>query len=752
MKSRRVAMLPSTGSVAELTRREFLQFTTLAGSGLTLAVMLPGYSNAAPVAPMSAEPLALPFVRIAPDNTVTLICKHIEMGQGSWTGLSAILAEELDAAWDQMRVESAPAQTPLYGNLFLGGGYVQVTGGSTSTAESWMQLRQAGATAKAMLVQAAAVKWNVPAAEINVSEGVLTHARSGNKASFGELASSAATVPMPTDIKLKEPAQFKLIGRDGRDKLPRIDSRAKSNGKQQYAIDLMLPGMMTAVVLRPQRFGAKVISFDATQAKAVAGVVDVVQIPQGVAVVGRDMWSAKQGRAALQVKWDESAAEKRGSDQLLQEYRQRGLTKGDVTVAQQGDIEVAFKHAAKIIEAEFEFPYLAHAPMEPLTAVCRFEAGKCEFWAGTQNPTLDQYAAAGVFGVRPDQVVIHKLAAGGAFGRRGGVTESDFTMEVLSIVKATGGKYPVRLIWTREDDLTGGYYRPLYYHRVKAGVDATGKVVAYQQHIVGQTIIGGTPVAKDMMRNGVDPLAVGGHAPEQYDLDDAACEVTWTDLKPGIPVMWWRSVSHSHMAFSKEVIIDELAEAAGKDPVAFRLARLGKHPRHTAALKLAAEKAGWTVSTAHVKNRGRGVAVQDTDGGVCAHVVEVTVDGDRIIVDRVVCAVDCGIAVTPDVIRAQMHSGICFGLSAALYGRITLTDGRVDQSNFHNYPVLRINEMPKAIEVHIVPSTNPPSGVGESAVAPIMAAVANAIRAATGIKLRRMPFDLAAARKADNKV
>jgi isoquinoline 1-oxidoreductase beta subunit len=726
-------------SASELTRRDFLKFTTLAGAGLTLAAVLPE-SVAGAAATTSGSPFATPFVRIDPDSSVTVICKHVEAGQGVWTGLPTIVAEELDASWGQMRVESAPAKVPLYGNFaFDPKGSVQGTGGSTAVSNSWTQLRQAGATARAMLVQAASAQWHVPAEEITVNEGIVAHAKTSKQASFGELAARAARLPVPTDVKLKDPRQFKLIGRD---KLPRLDSRAKSSGQQQFAIDVMLPGMMTAVVQRPPRFGGKVASFDATEAKAVPGVVDVVQIPRGVAVIARDTWSAKKGREVLRVSWDESGAEKRGTREILAEYKQLSQAADAAKVAREGDVEVALKQAAHVIDAEFEFPYLAHAPMEPLTAVARLSPDKCEIWAGCQFQTVDQLNAAMATGLKPEEVTITTLAAGGTFGRRAN-PESDYISEVASIVKAVGGTYPVRLIWTREDDITGGRYRPLNYHRITAGVGQDGRVTAYKQRIVGQSLVAGTPFAA-MIKDGVDPTAVEGSAPETYEI--ASVDVAWKQPKSAVPVLWWRSVGHTHTAASKEIIFDELAEAAGKDPVAFRLAHLEKHPRHAAVLRLAAEKSGWDKPFAREKGRGRGVALQESFGSVVAQVAEVTVVGDTIKVDRVVCAVDCGIAVNPDVIRAQMQSAIGFGLAAALHGKITLTDGHVDQTNFHQYTVLRINEMPREIEVHIVPSTNPPSGVGEPGTPPIAPAVANAVRAATGIRIRRFPFDLAEAR------
>lgn len=731
------------GSAASLTRRQFLELTTLAGSGLTLGVLLPGCSSGGPAGLAPAAPLEMPFVRIAPDNTVTVICKHLEAGQGVWTGLPAIVAEELDASWEQMRVESAPAKVPLYqNNAFVPlGVHAQFTGGSTAVANSWEQLRQAGATARAMLVAAAAQQWGVPQAEVTVSEGVVAHGASGHKASFGELAGGAAKQPVPEKVALKDPKSFRIIGRE---RVPRLDARAKSTGTQQYAIDVRLPGMMTAVVARPPRFGGKVKSFDAAKAKAVAGVVDVVEIPRGVAVVARGMWSAKKGREALEVTWDESAAEKRGTAQLMKEYRALARGKEAITAAAAGDADKALMHAVHRVAGEFEFPYLAHATMEPLTAVCSLSADKCEIWAGCQMQTPDQMAAAAITGLKPEQVFINTLAAGGTFGRRA-TPDSDFVSEVASIAKATGGKYPVRLIWTREDDIRGGRYRPLNYHRIEAGIGKDGKV-AWRQRIVGQSIIIGTAFEPVMVKNGVDPTAVGGNAAAEYDLDDV--HVSWTQPKVGVPVLWWRSVENTHTAYSKEVIIDELAQAAGEDPVAFRLKFLGKHPRHVGALKLAAEKAGWDKPFPKEKGRGRGVAVHESFGTVVAQVAEVTVSGDKITVDRVVCAVDCGIAVTPDVVKAQMQSAIGYGLSAALMGKITLTDGHVDQSNFHQYQVLRLPDMPRTVEVYIVPSTNAPSGVGEPGTPPIAPAVANAVRAATGIRLHTLPFDLAVARRA----
>lgn len=722
-----------------LSRRNFLRLSCLAGPGLTLGLMLPAAGRAPAGAHAGHAGVAMPFLRIGTDDRVTVICKHVEAGQGVWTGLPAIVADELDADWSQMQVESAPAEVPTYGNFaFDPKGGMQGTGGSTSIANSWKQLREAGATARAMLVSAAAQAWKVPAGEIKVDRGVVTHAPSGHKARFGELAERAARLPVPTSVTLKKPEQFTLIGRrDTR----RLDARAKSEGSQRFAFDVMLPGMMTAVVLRPPRFGGRVASVDASAAKAVPGVVDVVEIPRGVAVVARDTWSALRGREALKVEWDESAVEKRGTRELLEEFRRLAAQPPTGTATAIGDIGAGLKAAAKQIDATFEFPYLAHAPMEPLSAVCQLSGNECRIWAGAQFHTVDQMNAARAVGLQPSQVKIETLAAGGTFGRRANF-ESDYIAEVASVAKATGGRYPVKLIWTREDDIRGGRYRPLNLHRVTAGIDARGELSAWRQRVVGQSIMGGTPL-EALFKNGVDPTATEGHAAEQYTIPNA--EVTWSRPQVGVPVLWWRSVGHSHIAFSKEVILDELAEAAGKDPVAFRLALLNAHPRHAAVLRLAAEKAGWNTPFAGGHGRGRGIALHESFNSVVAQVAEVTVKDNAITVDRVVCVVDCGTAVNPDVIEAQMQSGIGYGLAAALHGRITLTDGHVDQANFHQYEVLRLPGMPKRIEVHIVPSNEAPTGVGEPGTPPIAPAVANAVRAATGKRLRRLPFDLAAA-------
>ncbi len=722
------------------SRRRFLQ----AGIGLTLAVYLrPAPAQTATAAATGAtgggvlEPNA--FVRIGEDNTVTVIVKHLEMGQGVYTGLPTLVAEELDAAWSQLRVEGAPADARLYNNLLWGP--TQGTGGSTAIANSFEQLRKAGATARAMLINAAAQQWNVPADSLRVSEGIVSHPASGHQASFGELVKTAAALPVPGEVKLKDPRDFVYIGKQA----PRTDSRAKIQGKAVFTLDVRLPDMLTAVVAHPPRFGATVKAVDASRAKAVRGVLDVLALPFGVAVVAGDCWAAQKGRAALLVEWDESAAFKLDSADILAQYQELARQPGAVARSD-GDLEAALASAARVLEAQFEFPFLAHAAMEPMDCVVQLRADGCEIWNGEQFQTVDQATVAKVLGLRPEQVKLNMLYAGGSFGRRAN-PHSDYLLEAAAIAKALGGGpqagKPVKLVWTREDDMRAGYYRPMYLHSLRAGLDQAGKPLAWWQRIVGQSIMAGTAFEGALLNNGVNITSVEGAANLPYAVPHIRVDLHSPKL--AVPVQWWRSVGSSHTAFSTEVFIDELAHAAGQDPVLFRLSLLGQHLRHAGVLRLAAAQAGWQQPLPPGKTgarRGRGIAVHESFNSYVAQIAEVTVQPDGgFAVDRVVCAVDCGIAVNPNIVRAQMEGGIGFGLSAALYGAITFKEGRVEQSNFHDYPLLRIGEMPQ-VEVHIVASTESPTGVGEPGVPPIAPAVANALFAATGQRLRRLPLRL----------
>jgi len=711
------------------SRRDFLKTGAAAAAGLTIGFHWAGPARQQALAGAVAEFAPNAFLRVGADNSVTVIAKHVELGQGTYTGLATIVAEELDADWAQVRVESAPADVTKYKNFAMG---VQGTGGSSAIANSWDQLRRAGASARAMLVSAAAADWKVPAEEITVDKGVVRHAKSNREAKFGALAEKAAKLPLPDKVALKQPADFKLIGQQ---QLPRIDVPPKTNGTAEFTIDVTQPGMLVALLQRPPLFGGAVKSFDATAAKAVKGVVDVVQVPRGVAVVAKSFWAAKQGRDALKVEWDDSKAEKRSSAALVAEYRTLAEQTGKPAHVE-GDAATALKGAAKTITASFEFPYLAHAPMEPLDAVVKLDAKGCEIWAGDQFQTVDQMNAAAVAGLKPEQVQIHTLYAGGSFGRRANAF-SDYIVEAVSIAKALGANgTPVKLQWTREDDIHGGRYRPLYVHKMQAGLDAQGKLVAWRHHIVGQSILGGTPFEPMLVKNGIDGSSVEGAAELPYAVPNISVELTTTQV--GVPVLWWRVVGSSHTTYAVETFIDEIAAAAGKDPLDYRRGVLGKDPRYKAVLELAAEKAGWGKPLP--KGQGRGIAVAKAFGTYVAQVAEVTVSPNgKVRVDRVVCAVDCGVPVNPDVIAAQMEGGIGFGLGAVLHGAITLKDGQVEQSNFDAYQVLRIDEMPK-VEVHIVRSAEAPTGVGEPGVAPIGPAVANAVFAATGKRMRVLPF------------
>jgi len=695
-----------------------------------------GIARAASAAPDLSKVPAQPnaFVRIAADDTVTVIVKHLDMGQGNTTGLATILADELDADWSRVRTEFAPADTKLYGNLLMGP--VQGTGGSTAIANSWFQLRKAGAAARAMLVSAAADRWKVPAAEIAVENGVVRHAASNQQARFGALAEAAAGLPVPQEPRLKDPSKWRLIGK----RVPRLDSEAKTNGSAIYSLDIRRPGQVTAVVAHAPRFGATVKSVDDKAARAVPGVVDVVRIPTGVAVIAGDTWAAMKGRESLKVTWDEGAAETRSSDTILAEYRDMAKRPGHVA-SERGDAEAGIRGAAKVLEAEFTFPYLAHASMEPLNATIEAAAdGKSyDVFAGCQLQTVEQAVIAAVLGVTADKVRLHTQWAGGSFGRRA-TPGADYLAEAASILKAYGAKAPVHLVWTREDDMAGGYYRPSVLHKIRAGLDAKGAVTGWQHVMVGKSIMIGSPFEAMLVKNGVDATTVEGASDTAYALPAYRFEVH--NAREGVPVLWWRSVGHTHTAQAMEVFVDELAAAAGVDPVAYRLSLLAQAPRLSGVLRLAAEKAGWS-SREGGKGRGLGVAVHQSFGSYVAMVADVSAGEGKLKVNRIVAAVDVGTAVNPDVIHAQVEGAVGFALSSVLRNRITLKDGVVQERNFDAYEPTRMSEMPK-VEVHIVPSDAAPTGIGEPGVPVLGPAISNAVFAATGRRLRSLPLDTTA--------
>jgi isoquinoline 1-oxidoreductase subunit beta len=668
------------------------------------------------------------FVSVGTDNLVTIVNKHHEMGQGNTTGLASLAADELDADWSLVRTEYAGSNVKLYANLAFG---MQGTGGSSAIANSYLQYRTAGATARAMLVSAAAEAWGVPASEIRTSNSTLTHA-SGKKATYGEMAAAAAKQKPPEKPVLKTPEQFTLMGHEHA--TPRVDSPSKCNGTATYTGDVKLPGLLTAVIAFPPSFGAKMVSFDASAAKKVKGVTDVVAVPEGVAVVAKGTWAAQQGRRALKVTWDESAGAKLDSEALLTQYRELAAQPGTpFAKSAAADAGKPAPVATKSIEAVYEFPFLAHAPMEPQSCVAWLHDGMLETWAGHQFPTFDHQLAAKAAGLPLEKVKLHSLISGGSFGRRANAY-SDFTVAAVNVAVAIKGRAPVRLQYTREDDMSSGLYRPMMVHSVKVGIDDAGKVASWKHGVVGQSIVAGTAMAM-MIKDGIDPTSVEGVFPASYDLPMMDGQLH----SPTLPVrpLWWRSVGNTHTAYVMETMMDKLAHAAGQDPLAFRLALMDKNPRGVGVLKLVAEKAGW--GKAMPAGSAQGIAVHECFGTTVAQVAEVTLKDGKVRVDRFFCVVDCGIAVNPDVIKAQMEGCIGFALGALYYSEIELQAGRPVQRNFDQYKALRIYEMP-IVEVFIVPSTAAPTGVGEPGVPPLGPAVANAIVRAGGPAITRLPF------------
>ena len=708
-----------------LSRRSLLK----AGAGLAIGAYIARGGRAFAQAPAAPAYNIAPntFVIIRPDNTVTVLCKGLEFGQGPFTGMATLVAEELDADWSQMRADHAPSNPALYKNLAFG---LQGTGGSTAIANSYIQMRQVGAAARQMLVAAAADAWQVPADQITVENGVIKHA-SGKQGRFGEFADKAMAMPVPAEPKLKDPSQFKLIGKEGAVK--RLDSADKANGRAFFTLDINEPDMLTVLVARSPKFGGTVKSFDATAAKAIAGVVDVKQVPTGVAVYARGFWPAKTGRDALNIVWDDSKAETRGSAQLLSEFRALSKTPGKLVRAE-GKFEESMAKGGRVVEVEYVFPYLAHAAMEPLNAYLKWDGDSAYARYGCQFPTPDHQAISKVLGLPMEKVKIDVLMAGGSFGRRAQQTTHQ-AIELAEVAKAIGPGRGVKLVWTREDDMRGGYYRPYSIHRMRGAV-RDGKIEAWSDTIVSQSIMKGSFFEAIMFKDGLDPTSYEGSHDIPYDVDNFQCDMHQVDV--GVPVLWWRSVGHTHTGYAVEAFVDELLEAAGKDPVEGRLELLSKKPRHAGALKAVAELADWKNYKVPA-GRARGVAVVESFNTFVAQVVELSMGEDGPKVHKVWCAVDCGVAVNPDIIRAQMEGGIGFGLGHILYAEQMLDAGRPVNGNFDTYRSLRINEMP-AIEVVIVKSTEKPSGVGEPGVPPLGPAVANAMAKLGVGRPRQLPI------------
>jgi isoquinoline 1-oxidoreductase beta subunit len=714
---------------ARLSRREFV------GSAGVLVVGLYLWpsrvqARAAPAAKRILAPNA--FVRVGTDDSVTVIVKHTELGQGPLTGLTTLVAEEMDADWSQMRAEHAPVNAALYNNFALGP--IQGTGGSSAMANSYDQMRQAGATARVLLVQAAALAWSVPAAEIVVERGTLRHAASGHTGRFGQFTEAAAQLPVPKGVRVKDPSEFRLIGKEGAVK--KLDVPDKTNGKARYTMDIHEPGMLTVVVAHGPRFGSKVSSFDPRDALAVKGVAAVKQISSGVAVYADTTWSAIMGREQLHVTWDESSAEKRGTEEIIETYRRIAATPGAVAAAH-GDVDKVLAGARRVIEAEYVFPYLAHAPMEPVDGYLVWDGRRVKARYGSQIQTFDQAQLARIFGIKPDDVEIETLLAGGSFGRRidsGG----DIVRDLGEAAKAIGPNQPVKVVWTRDDDIRGGHYRPLMVHRLRGAIDG-GKIVAWSNTMVGQSILAGIDKSFGFPgpANGIDFTMVEGAKELLYETANFRCDAHIVET--GVPVTSWRSVGNTHTGYAVECFVDELLQAGGRDPVAGRLALLGKSPRAAGVLRAAADLAKWSGPSA-AAGRARGVALVKSFGTYVAQIADVSI-GDRgePRVHKVWCAVDCGVAVNPDVIRAQMEGGIGYGLGAILFSEVAMKDGRPVPSNFNDYRSLRINEMPE-IEVTIVKSAEKPTGVGEPGLPPIGPAVANALARLGRARPRRLPM------------
>jgi isoquinoline 1-oxidoreductase subunit beta len=722
----RLAGLDQFSSARDLSRRNFLQIGAAMGGGLMLGLRLP-FSNGEAGAAAADGFAPNAFIRIGTDGQIVLTMPYVEMGQGTYTSIPMLIAEELEVDLAQVRLEHAPPNEKHYGNPLLGG--VQATGNSNAIRASWQPLREAGAIARTMLVSAAAKRWNVDPASCRAQSGEVLHAHTGRTAKYGELVADVARLPVPASVTLKRPQEFRLIGTPAK----RLDTAAKVNGTAVYGIDVRPPGVKIATLAQSPVFGGCVKRVDDAAAKAVKGVRQIVRLDDAVAVVADHMGAARKGLAALVIEWDDGPNGKLSTDEIVGELERATLRPG--AVAQNiGDVDKAMASAVTKVEATYQVPFLAHATMEPMNCTVHVRKDGCEVWVGTQVMGRTQAAAARTAGLPLDKVVVHNHLIGGGFGRR---LEVDGAIRAVEIAKQVDG--PVKVVWTREEDIQHDMYRPCFFDRISAGLDAKGMPVAWNNRFAGSSIL--ARWAPPTFNNGFDPDTVEGAIHLTYALPNLHVEYLRVE-PPGIPTAFWRSVGPSHNVFVTESFMDELAAATKQDAVAYRRALLDKAPRAKAVLDLAAEKAGWGQPLpARV---GRGVSLQFVFATYMAQVAEVEVSktgGVR--VRRVVCAVDCGTVVNPDTVRAQIESAIVFGITAALHGKITLKDGRVEQTNFDTYQMLLMNEAPD-VEVHIVQNSEQPGGMGEAGTSAIVPAVTNAIFAATGKRLRKLPVDTSA--------
>jgi isoquinoline 1-oxidoreductase beta subunit len=705
-------------------RRNFLRVSGAIGGGLLLDLALPpklagAFAASAPATDFTPNA----FIHIDRQGKVTLTMPYVEMGQGTYTSIPMLIAEELEVDLQEVALAHAGADDKAFGNPALG---FQMTGGSTTMRAAWEPMRRAGATARTMLVTAAAQRWGVDAAGCRAGHGVVVHTATGRRLSYGALVDAAAALPVPAKVELKPAAQFKLIGTPAR----RLDTAGKVNGTAQYGIDVQLPGMKVAALATSPTLGGRLEKLDAGAALKVKGVRQVVRLDDGVAVVADNMGAANKGLALLKIVWRGGANARLSSADVVADMA-RASNGPAATVRKEGDFERAMGSAAKRLEAVYELPFLAHAAMEPMNCTVHVTPERCDVWTGTQVVTRAQAIATKVTGLPLAQVTVHNFLLGGGFGRR---LEIDGVERAVRIAMQV--KHPVKVIWSREEDIQHDMYRPYFYDRVSAGLGPDGQPVAWRHRVTGSSVLGRylPPAFKD----GFDEETMDGAAHPPYDLPNI--DISYVRHEPqNIPTAFWRGVGPTHNVFVVESFIDELAAAAGADPVRYRLGLLAKNPRALAVLKLAAEKAGWD-KPFNGAGRGRGVSVQFAFGGYMAQVVEATVSpAGEVRVERVVCAVDCGVVVNPDTVQAQVESAVIFGISGALFGDITFKDGRVEQTNFHDYRVLRMYETPR-IETHIVASTETPGGMGEPGTSALAPALANAVFAATGKRIRKLPI------------
>jgi isoquinoline 1-oxidoreductase subunit beta len=709
-------------STIDLSRRRFLRAAAAASGGLLLSLELPLPGRSAAADSAGFAPNA--FIRIGSDGQVVLTMPYVEMGQGTYTSIPMLIAEELEVDLSQVRLEHAPPDEKRYGNPLLGG--LQATGNSNAVRASWQPLRQAGATARTMLIAAAAQRWNVDPASCRGQRGEVLHTATGRHATYGELAAEAAKVPTPDKVALKPPEEFKLIGKPAK----RLDTPAKVNGTAVYGIDVRPAGVKIATLAQSPVFGGRARNVNDSAAKAVNGVRQIVRLDDAVAVVADHMGAAKKGLAALTVEWDGGPHAKLSTKDIVDELERATLNPG-VVAETIGNVSSGMAKAVTVVEATYQVPFLAHATMEPMNCTAHVRKDGCEIWVGTQSLARAQAAAAKTAGLPLDKVIVHNHLIGGGFGRR---LDVDGIVRAVQIAQQVEG--PVKVVWTREEDIQHDMYRPYWFDRFSAGLDAKGMPVAWNHRFAGSSVI--ARWAPPFFKNGLDSDTTEGAIDLVYGLPNKQVDYVRVE-PPGIPTAFWRSVGPSHNVFVVESFMDELAAAAKQDPVTYRLALLDKSPRAKAVLALAAEKAGWGQRLP--ERVGRGVSLQFAFASFMAQVAEVEVSKNGAVrVRRVVCAVDCGTVVNPDTVQAQVQSAVIFGITAALHGQITLKDGRVEQSNFHDYEMLRINEAP-SIEVHIVQNSEPPGGMGECGTSAIVPAVANAIFAATGKRIRKMPID-----------